>query len=167
MADKPDYPFSLTRIFDAPAEAVFQAWTLADAVKEWWGPKSHQTIVAQLDLQPGGIFHYCFQGADGQKMWGKFVYHEIAAPQRLVFVNSFSDESGHTTRAPFSPSWPLEMINVLTLVEEMGKTTLTLQGNVINASPDEQAIYLASVGSMQQSFTSTFDQLEAFLEKGK
>ena len=57
---------------------------------------------------------------DGNEMWGKFVYREIAAPERLVFVSSFSDADGNTVRAPFSETWPLEILNTLSLVEHEG-----------------------------------------------
>ena len=61
----------------------------------------------RLDFRPGGIFHYGMRSPDGRDMWGKFVYREIVAPERIVFVNSFSDESGATVRAPFAADWPL------------------------------------------------------------
>ena len=48
---------------------------------------------------------------DGSEMWGKFVYREITPPERMVFIVSFSDENGGTTRHPMAPTWPLEMLN--------------------------------------------------------
>jgi uncharacterized protein YndB with AHSA1/START domain len=79
-----------------------------------------------LDLRPGGIFLASQRSPEGQDMWGKFVYQEIKAPEKLVFIQSFSDEKGNTVRAPFSPVWPLEIINKLTFTESEGTTTLTL-----------------------------------------
>ena len=64
-------------------------------------------------------------------MFGRFVYREVAAPERLVFVNSFSDAAGGITRAPFPQldgKWPLEILNVVTLTEEGGRTTVSLRG---------------------------------------
>ncbi len=52
---------------------------------------------------------------------------EIVAPERLVFVNFFSDEKGNTTRHPLSPTWPLEVLNTLTFSEHGGQTTVTLR----------------------------------------
>ena len=60
------------------------------------------------------MFHYGMRGPDGSEMWGKFVYREIAPPERLVFIVSFSDENGGMTRHPMAPTWPLEMLNTLT-----------------------------------------------------
>ena len=62
---------------------------------------------ATLDLRPGGRFHYGMRSPDGKDMWARFVYREIAAPERIVFVHSFSDEEGNLTRASFSATWPL------------------------------------------------------------
>jgi uncharacterized protein YndB with AHSA1/START domain len=63
-------------------------------------------------------------------MWGRFVYREIVAPERIVFINSFSDEEGNITRAPFSPTWPLEVLNTLTLSEHEGKIYLPFEGDL-------------------------------------
>ncbi|MDB5085384.1 MAG: activator of Hsp90 ATPase 1 family protein, partial [Bacilli bacterium] len=70
--------------------------------------------VTKIDLRPGGIFHYRQRSPEGQEMWGKFVYREIVAPEKLIFTNSFSDEAGNTVRAPFSPTWPLKILNTFT-----------------------------------------------------
>jgi uncharacterized protein YndB with AHSA1/START domain len=119
--------------------------------------------VAKLDFRPGGMFHYSMQTPDGNVMWGRFVYREIEEPVRIVFVNSFSDEHGNITRAPFAATWPLEVLNHLSLSEKNGKTTITLKGGPINATDDERKTFAGAFSSMQQGFTGTFDQLEEFL----
>jgi uncharacterized protein YndB with AHSA1/START domain len=98
-------------------------------------------------------------------MWGKFVYREIAAPERIVFVNSFSNEKGETARSPFHPNWPLDVLNKLTLSEHEGKTKLTLRGRPINATEEEQKIFESFRESMQQGFAGTFEQLDEYLAK--
>src|SRR5580700_3871342 len=100
---------TLTRVLNAPQELVFKAWTEAKSLAQWWGPKGFTLNVAKLDFRPGGQFLYSMNDSNGFEMWGKFVYHEIEAPERLVFVNSFSDKEGNTIRAPFSATWPLEV----------------------------------------------------------
>jgi len=96
-------------------------------------------------------------------MWGKFVYREITPPERLVFTNSFSDPHGNTVRAPWSATWPLEVLNTLTFTEHEGKTTLTLRGGPINATPAEVEEFAAMAASMQQGFGGTFDKLDQYL----
>jgi uncharacterized protein YndB with AHSA1/START domain len=121
--------------------------------------------VAKLDLRPGGTFHYSMATPDGHEMWGKFVYQEITPPERLVLVNSFSDAAGNITRAPFSGDWPLEVRNVMTLVESAGKTMLVLKGSPINATEAERRKFDSFHESMNQGFGGTFNQLSAYLAK--
>jgi uncharacterized protein YndB with AHSA1/START domain len=120
-------------------------------------------LVARLDLKPGGTFHYSMRSPDGLEMWGKFVYREVAAPERIVFVNSFSDAEGNLVRHPFAAAWPLEVLNTLTLAEHEGKTTLTLSGGPINATDEERGVFDAGHASMQKGFGGTFDQLAEYL----
>jgi uncharacterized protein YndB with AHSA1/START domain len=165
MNETTEQEFVITRVFDAPRELVFKAWTEADRLAQWWGPKGFALGVAHLDLRPGGIFHYSMQSAAGHVMWGRFVYQEIVAPERIVYINSFSDEEGNIARAPFSQTWPLEVFNTLTLTEDEGKTALTLRGHPINATEEERKTYSEMHKSMQQGFTGTLDQLAAYLAK--
>ncbi|HEY3063320.1 MAG TPA: SRPBCC domain-containing protein [Chloroflexota bacterium] len=153
----------ITRDFTAPRELVFKAFTEADRLMQWWGPKGLTMHSATVDLRPGGVFHYSMRGPDGAELWGKFVYREISPPERLVFTNSFSDPQGNTVRAPFSSTWPLEVLNTLTFTEHEGKTTLTLRGGPINASPTEVEEFEAMAASMQQGFGGTFDKLDEYL----
>jgi uncharacterized protein YndB with AHSA1/START domain len=159
----PKSEFTITRVFNAPRTLVFDAWTEASRLAQWWGPKGSTLKVAKLDLRPGGTFLYSMLTPDGREMWGKFVYREIVPPERLVLVNSFSDASGNIVRAPFSPDWPLEILNVMTLTEEGGRTTLSLTGGPINASEAECRKFDSWHDSMRQGFGGTFDQLEAYL----
>lgn len=164
MMGNPSDPDELiiTRIFNAPRELVFEAWTQAEHLAKWWGPKEMSITSLSLDLKPGGMLLYCMSG-NGMEMWGKFIYHEIVAPERMVFVNSFADKDGNTVRAPFSGKWPLEIRNVLTLSEHRGKTLLTLRGGPVNASAEEMQLFREMNKSMQQGFSGTFEQLDAFL----
>jgi len=162
--------FVISRVFDAPRDLVWKAWTQGERLAQWWGPKGCKIRVVKLEVRPGGIFHYAMEFQPGQEMWGRFVYREIAAPERLVFINSFSDAKGGITRAPFSEineTWPLEVLNTLTLSEKNGKTTLTLRGIPINASEDEHKTFEGMFDSLRQGFGGTFDQLTEYLAKAK
>jgi uncharacterized protein YndB with AHSA1/START domain len=157
--------FTISRTFNAPRDAVWTAWTDRDALAQWWGPKGCTIDVTRLEVRPGGMFLYSMGLPNGDKWWGRFIYREIVKPERIVFVNSFSDESGNVTRAPFSDKWPKEVLNVMTLTEEGGKTTLSLRGGPIDVSDEERAMFEGMFASMQQGFGGTFDQLDAYLAK--
>lgn len=156
--------FVVTRSFDAPRALVWKVYTEIEHLKHWWGPKGFTWIGGTLDFRPGGLFHYGMRSPDGHEMWGKFVYREIAQPEKIVFTNSFSDKDGGTTRAPFAPDWPLEVLNTVTLIEHNGRTTLTMRGAPFNATPAELARFDAMRPSMDQGFAGTFDQLAEYLK---
>lgn len=86
-------------------------------------------------------------GRTDKKCLETFAYREIAAPERIVFVNSLADEKGGTARSPYHPKRPLEIRNTLTLTEHEGKTTLNLRGGPINATEEECNIFQGLPGS--------------------
>jgi uncharacterized protein YndB with AHSA1/START domain len=155
--------FTISRVLNAPRDLVWKAWTEAEALEEWWGPKGCAIEIEELDVKPGGTFHYSMRMPNGCVMWGIFVYREVVKPERIVFVNSFSNEEGGITRAPFSETWPKEILNVVTFTEADGKTVMDLRGHPINVSAEEQAFFESMFGSLQRGFGGTFEQLDAYL----
>lgn len=153
----------ITRVFDAPVERLWAVWTEAEHLKHWWGPKGMTMAVAQLDLRPGGVFHYSLRTPAGQEMWGKFVYREVAAPARLVYVNSFSDAEGNLVRHPMAATWPLEVLNTMTFEPHEGGTMLRLSGGPINANEEERATFVGALEGVKQGFAGTMAQLDAYL----
>ena len=114
-------PFEISRVFDAPRAKVWQAWTEPARLKQWWGPKGFTVHTCKVDLRPGGTFLYGMKAPDGSDVWGKFVYREIKAPEKLVFVVSFSDPQGGVTRHPSSPGWPQYILSTVEFSEVSGK----------------------------------------------
>jgi len=159
--------FEISRIFDAPREVVWRAHTECEHLKHWWGPKGCTVTFCRIDLRPGGFFHYCLRWAQGEDMWGKFLFREVVEPQKLVFILSFSDEHRGTTRHPMSPDWPLEMLNTTTFSEKNGKTTVTVRLAPHNATDSERAAFEAGHDGMRIGFGGTFDQLAAHLSESK
>ena len=123
--------------------------------------------VSRLDFRPDGAFHYSMRTPDAHEMWGRFVYREINKPERIVFINSFSDEEGNVTRNPWNPDWPLQVMNTQTFSEQDGKTTLTLRGVPFDATATECKTFEAGRQSMQQGFAGTLDQLAEYLMKAR
>jgi uncharacterized protein YndB with AHSA1/START domain len=153
----------ITRVFEAPHELVWKAFTEPEQLAHWWGPQGFTMLVHTLDFRPGGVFHYSMRSPDGHVMWGRFVYRDIQAPERMVFVSCFSDEEGNVTRAPFSSTWPLQILNTVTLTESDGETTVTLRGGPIDATEEERETFWKGQESVRQGFAGTFDQLAAYL----
>ena len=156
--------FIITRELDAPRDLVFRVWTECEHLSQWWGPKGFTVFHCNVDLRPGGTFHYGMRAPnDGPEMWGKFVYVDVARPERLVYLASFSDAAGATTRHPMAVDWPLEMKNTVTFEEKNGKTLVTLRSSPHNASEREAATFHANHASMNGGFSGTFATLEAYL----
>ena len=156
--------FVISRVFDAPRELVWKAFTEAERMKQWWGPKGFTVISSKMDLRAGGTYHYGMKAPNGSPMWGKFVFREIVPSERLVFVNSFSDEAGGTTRHPMHLSWPLEMLSIFTFEDAPGgRTRVTIRWSAHNATEEEQNTFDTNHNSMQQGWTGTLDTLTAYL----
>jgi uncharacterized protein YndB with AHSA1/START domain len=155
--------FLISGVFAAPRDRVWKPWTERDELMKWFGPKGFTMTIAELDFRPGGVFHYCLRAPDGKEMWGKFVYREIVAPERIVLVNSFSDEKGGLTRHPMAPAWPLEMLSTTTLVDEGGKTKLIIEWSPLNPTEEERKMFDSAHDGMRQGWSGTFEQLTAYL----
>jgi uncharacterized protein YndB with AHSA1/START domain len=168
VADSQSKDFVISRVFDAPRDLVWKAFTEPERMRQWWGPKGFKVIVSKMDLRPGGTYHYGLESPDGKAMWGKFVYREITPPQRMVFINSFSDEAGGVTRHPMAPTWPLEMLSTFTF-EELpgGETKFTVRWAAYNASEEEQKTFDTSHDGMNQGWSGTMEQLTAYLAAAK
>jgi uncharacterized protein YndB with AHSA1/START domain len=156
--------FVISRVFNAPRQLIWQCFTDPERMKEWWGPKGSIIVASKMDFRVGGTYHGAMRAGGGPVMWAKFVYREIAAPERLVWVHSFSDEAGGLTRHPLSPTWPLEMLTTVTFAEEPGgKTKVNLRWSPLNATAAEQATFNAAHDSMQGGWGGTFERLDAYL----
>lgn len=161
-----DKALIITREIRAPRELVFKAWSEAEHLKRWWGPKGFDINVQHLDFRPGGSFHYSMQAPDGSQMWGKFVYQKIKATEKIVWLNSFSDEEGNIVRSPFSDLIPLEIRNEVTFSDSNNNTTImTLCSQPFNVTEEERSFFEGMFESMEQGFGGTFDQLEQLLDE--
>ena len=159
--------FVISRVLDAPRDRVWKVFTQVEHMKQWWGPKGFTVTHAKMDLRPGGTYHYALKSPDGATMWGKFVFREIAPPEKLVFMSSFSDEAGGVTRHPMAPTWPLLMLTTFSFEDLGDKTRFTVRWSPYNATEEERQAFETGRPSMTQGWTGTLDQLAAYLQKAK
>ena len=165
IAKSTGHPFVISHLFNAPREQVWKAWTERDRLMQWFGPAGVNIVSAKMDFRLGGVFHYCMRTPDGKDMWGKFTYREISAPDKIVLVNSFSDEHGGITRHPLSATWPLEMLSTTTFTGEGGKTKLTIEWYPLNPTDEERQTFESAHDGMRQGWSGTFGQLVGYLAK--
>jgi uncharacterized protein YndB with AHSA1/START domain len=157
------FEFSITRVLDAPREAVWKAWTEPERLMKWFSPKGFTNVSSTLELRVGGTFHYHLRMPDGGDMWGRFVYREVVAPERLVYIVHFSDARGGVVRHPLAPTWPLKMLTATTLEAQGKKTRLTVRASAFEATDEEVRTFEEGRESMKAGWGGTIDQLEAYL----
>ena len=155
--------FEISRVFAAPRERVWEAWTKPEQLAKWLGPKGTSSQVKHFELKPGGYLHSRLTAADGSVSWGKNVYREIDPPNRLVWEQVFSNEAGDIVKAPFPMPWPLRMLTTVIFEDERAGTRVALTWEPINPTKEELASFAQMLSSMTGGWTGTFDQLDAFL----
>ncbi|MBS1515058.1 MAG: SRPBCC domain-containing protein [Bacteroidetes bacterium] len=122
---------NIVRMFDAPRELVFKAWTSAEYLKNWYAPGSCEVTIYKLEFEPGGIFQHEIRNAAGEGCTCKAVYKEIVENEKIVYTLGFCDENGNSISAStIQRDWPDETTVTVTFEEIDGKTKLTLHQTV-------------------------------------
>jgi uncharacterized protein YndB with AHSA1/START domain len=142
---------TLTRVFNAPRELVFEAWTSRAHLQQWWGPHMFTNPVCEVDLRVGGAWRIVMRGPDGTDYVSHGVYTEIVPPERLVFTNLASDKDGNRL---------LEGITNVSLEDLGGKTKLTLYTSMKGLVPF--APYMLQ--GMEPGWSQSLERLAAQVE---
>jgi uncharacterized protein YndB with AHSA1/START domain len=142
-----DREIEMTRLFDAPRELVFEAFTNPEHVPHWFGPRGWSVPVCEIDLRPGGAWRYVLRGPNDEEMGMSGVYQEIAPPERVITTESFDD-------------YPGESLNTLALTEEGGKTRYTV--TVLYPNKETRDAVLAT--GMSEGAAETLERLAEHLE---
>jgi uncharacterized protein YndB with AHSA1/START domain len=120
----------VTRVFDAPVDLVWQAWTDPERVMRWWGPAGFTTPVARMDVREGGTSLVCMRSPAGQDLYNTWTYREIVPRQRLEFVQHFADKDGKRVDPAalgLPPEIPQEVRHVVTFqAVDDNKTSMTV-----------------------------------------
>jgi uncharacterized protein YndB with AHSA1/START domain len=156
-ADTPTKPFAereitITRVFDAPRALVFAAWTDAEHLAQWWGPRGFTAPVCTFDARVGGALRIHMRAPDGNIYPMKGEIREIVPPERLVFTNIALDAADNAI---------IDGLTTVTFAEDNGKTRLTLHTRG-SAMVDYAADYLKG---MEIGWTQSIDKLQAYLAR--
>jgi uncharacterized protein YndB with AHSA1/START domain len=141
-----EYTVNAVRVFDAPRERVFAAWTRAEHLAHWFGPRDFSIHFCEADARPGGVFRLCLRAPDGRDFWVRGRFREVAAPERLV-IECVADDARGVQR--------LEEVITVWLADEGGKTRLTLQASAAGAGPEAAAM----LAGMEQGWSETLERL--------
>jgi uncharacterized protein YndB with AHSA1/START domain len=146
-----DYqPLEISRTFDAPRQAVWDAWTQPEQFKQWFMPAPFTIPSCELDVRVGGDLRVDTQGPDGVIMPLVGKYTVVDEPSKLVLVSSPLDADGNKL---------FEVQQTVTLTETAGKTTLNITSEVLSAGENAEQ-YLSG---MEQGLNQAFDQLSSLV----
>jgi len=147
----------ITRVFNAPRELVFKAWTEPEHIAQWWGPKGFTTRVTELDLRPGGRWRYVMISSDGTEYPAKGVFREIVPPERIVTTDEFDEGFEQVINAEL----PQGIVMTAIFEDVDGKTKLTLE--IVHESASDRRKH-EEMGVVA-GWNSSFDCLDEFLAK--
>ena len=136
----------ITRLLDAPRELVFDAWTQAEHIAHWWGPRDFVVPYSKMDARPGGAYRACIRSPEGADYWMRGEFRDVDPPARLVFTWAWEDDDakpGHET------------LVTLTFESVNGRTLMTFHQAVFESVEDRD--------SHEGGWSECFDRLQAWL----
>src|SRR5438876_3388060 len=157
MAQNPSSTFTLslpgdreilsTRIFDAPRELVFKAYTDPRLIERWWGPRRYTTRVEKLELKPGGAWRFLNIDADGTEYAFRGEFREVVPPERIVWTFEFEGAPGQMS------------IDTVTFEEQDGRTKMTSR-SVFDSPEGRDGMVQAG---MEEGYRESLDRLDEVL----
>ncbi|UAL47124.1 SRPBCC domain-containing protein [Sutcliffiella horikoshii] len=147
----------LEREFNATKDVLFKAFSEAELLRKWWGPRGWELTVCDLDFREGGVWHYCMKCVDesqgdffGFESWGKALYKKIVPNEKIEYIDYFSDAEGNE-----SSEMPATL-STLSFEEHEGKTKLVNRAEY--ESPEALKTVLEM--GMEHGIKETWDRLE-------
>ena len=139
-----------SRLFDAPRELVFKTMTDPTLIPRWWGPRRHATRVDEMEVRAGGRWRYVLRDPDGDETAFHGVYHDLTAPERLIYTFEWEGQPGHV------------LLETVTLEDVGGQTKMT-DLLVFQSVADRDGMV---ENGMESGARETMDRLEELLTGG-
>jgi len=137
------HSLEIKRVFDAPRDLVFKAWTEPERLAQWWGPEGFIAPVVEFDMRPGGLWRACLRGPDGTNLWQHGVCHQIVPPEFLAYSFIWDDDPSH------------EMLVSVQFVDRGQKTEMIFAQRLFKSAEQRD--------SHQGGWSSSFTRLTAYL----
>jgi len=144
--ERREHTVNAVRLYEMPRERVFAAWTRAEHLVHWFGPRGFAIHSCEAAARPGGVFRLCMRSPEGVDYWVRGSYREVAAPERLV-VHCVADDAHGVGR--------LEEVITVHLANEDGRTRLTLHATAAGSGPEAAAM----LRGMEQGWGETLERL--------
>jgi uncharacterized protein YndB with AHSA1/START domain len=148
VAEPGKHTIVLTRMFNAPRELVFKAFTDPVLIPKWWGLNSTTTVVDKLEVKPGGLWRFVQRDTDGNEFAFFGVFHQIASPERIVQTFEFEGLQGHI------------LLETITFEDHQGGTRL-IDISVFQSVEDRDGMLQSG---MEAGAVESWDRLEALLK---
>lgn len=152
-----DLEITMTRTFEAPRQLVFDAWTKPEHIVHWFGQGDEQLkgwsmTTCEVDLRPGGAYHFVWAGPDGEVLGIAGEYSEIEPPARIVSTELFDE--------PYRDEMGGAVVNTFTLEERDGKTTWTQTSRYSSREARDGALQTGMESGVAEGFVT----LERYLQ---
>ena len=135
------------RVFDAPQEQVFAAFSDPDLIAQWWGPGSARTIVDQMDVRPGGGWRFACLDPEGHEDRFRGTYLEVAPPERLVQTFQWEGRPGHF------------LVETVTFEDLEGRTKVRSASDVRTSGERDGMLALG----LESGLSESYDRLDELL----
>ncbi len=158
LAMNTDQDIMITREFNAPRQAVWDAWTTPEGMKVWHGPNGYSCPVAEMDVREGGTYHTAMRADNGETHWSTGTYTEIVPLERIVCTDQFADAEGNAINARnigMPGDRPAEMLVTVDFEETATGTRMTMEHQGIPAEMRQMCI---------QGWNESFDRMATHVE---
>lgn len=163
MSDLPEY--RVDRVFDAPRDMVWKAWTDPEILSTWYGP-GVETIIHEFDLRPGGVWR-------NEMKWGeksdlsKMEFQEVVAEEKLVWLHTSTDADWKVVSNPMMPDWPRRLLTTVTFEGKGETTNVRLTLVPVGATDTEIACFAEAMVNLDKGWGSGFNMLDGMLTEMK
>ena len=137
------------RVFDAPRDVVFAAFSRPDLIPEWWGPRNVTTVVDRMDVEPGGQWRFVCRGPDGREDGFRGTFREVTRPERVVQTFEWEGMPGHV------------IVETVTF-EDLGQRTRVVNTSLFHTTGERDGM-LAS--GMEQGLAESYERLDELLAR--
>jgi uncharacterized protein YndB with AHSA1/START domain len=157
-------PSKIVREFDAPKTLVFDAWTKVEHLNNWMFPMQGCSCeFVKADIKTGGSSLHKVTMPNGHEMWLFTQYEEVSAPEKLVFLQYFSNKNGDIVQMQHIPNWPKDMLATLSFEEIEGKTTITFLWEPRNPTAEEIIAFESTRADHDKGWGAGMQQLQVYL----